>query len=301
MSALSLTVVVVSDYERRGAKTWEYERRILTALSQQDLQDPFDVSLVLNGELRKVVPDSLAGLVPNLTILFLDNATSSQLKDHGVRHAITQYVAVLEADCVPCREWLRVLLDVIRSRDDISIVSGRTNYGEGTMFRRALNLLDRAWDDLGESGLTMHVSNNGAIYRRSVLERYPYPAAITPFFSAGDRNRRMVAAGHQFFFERSAVMEHAIGGWDFVRDFRRHSGYAAMMLYGNPRYATLPIVTYKRIAREIKDCIRLGRKYLRWYDWPLTILLLQLLPFLELPGMVDAIRGRDVIPKTSYR
>jgi hypothetical protein len=44
----------------------------------------------------------------------------------------------------------------------------------------------------------------------------------------------------------------------------------------------------------------LGSTYLRWYDWPLTVALLATVPVLELPGMLDALRERASIPKTSY-
>jgi hypothetical protein len=118
------------------------------------------------------------------------------------------------------------LVDVLRQRPDVSAVSGRTNYGNETAYRRALSLVDRSFDDLGGPGVAGSVSNNGALYRRSLLVRFPYPPAVTPFTSARLRAEAMRQAGHVFFFEPAAVTRHAIGGWDFIRDFRRHTGYS---------------------------------------------------------------------------
>jgi len=66
------------------------------------------------------------------------------------------------------------------------------------MWRRCLSLVDRAFDDFRRARLTPHVSNNGALYRRHVLERFPYPEAATPFLSSRLRNRAMYEAGHHF-------------------------------------------------------------------------------------------------------
>ncbi len=291
----------MSDFEPGGRKTWEHERRILAALARQDIEEHFDVLLVLDDEYREAFSAARFEVVPDLRIIFLDERQSTKLKDHGVYQTTSKYIAVLEADCVPCREWLRLLVHVLRTSKDISVVSGRTNYGDDTTLKRSLNLIDRGFDDLGDSGLTIRVSNNGALYRRSVLEQFPYPDAITPFLSSRLRNHSMRQAGHRFHFERRAVMEHALGGWNFIRDLRRNSGYADMMGHDRIRFSAIPKLLYKRWAHDVTICRRLGSQYLRPYDWPLTIFLLFFARFLEVPGMLDAISGRDRITKSSYR
>ncbi len=180
-------------------------------------------------------------------------------------------------------------------------MSGRTNYGDETTYRRALSLVDRSFDDLGRPGVTEHVSNNGALYRRSLLRRFPYPESISPFTSASLRMRAMWQAGHVFFFEPAAVMRHAIGGLGFIRDFRRHTGYCDMFGHQTRKLRTIPVLLWQRRCTEIRDCLRLGSAYLRWHDWPLAAALLAAAPLLELPGMLDALRERAAIPKTSYR
>lgn len=57
---------------------------------------------------------------------------------------------------------------------------------------------------------------------------------------------------------------------------------------------------WQRRCCEIRDCLRLHSRYLRWYDWPLTAALLATVPALELPGILDALRERATIAKTSY-
>lgn len=300
MTGAVVSVIVVSDFEDSGQRSWRNERKILEGLARQDIREPFEVLLVENELYRDAVPRDLAVICPGLRIVHSPATQSAQLKDFGVSQVDTELVAVLEADCVPDPSWLRVLVGVLRQRPDMSAVSGRTSYGDETMYRRSLSLVDRSFDDLGRSGVTGGVSNNGALYRGSLLLRFPYPPAITPFTSARLRIQAMRQAGHVFFFEPAAVMRHAMGGWDFIRDFRRHTGYSDMFCHPTRGLRSIPGLLWQRRCRETRDCLRLGSTYLRWYDWPLTAALLATVPVLELPGMLDALRERATIPKTSY-
>jgi hypothetical protein len=295
-----LSVVIASDFVDDPRRLWRAERSLLEALARQDFREPFEVILVASERYRDEAPPDLAKICPRLRIVYSAETQSAKLKDFGVGWARAELVAVLDADCLPSRSWLRVLVDVLRQRPDVSAVSGRTNYGDETMYRRALSLVDRSFDDLGWPGVTHSVSNNAALYRRSLLVRFPYPAAVSPFTASRLREQAMRRAGHVFFFEPAAVVRHAIGGWNFIRDFRRHTGYSDMICHATRKLRSVPLLLWRRRRREGRDCLRLGSGYLRWHDWPLTAALLAAAPFLELPGILDALRERDAIPKTSF-
>jgi len=297
----SLSVVVVSDYEERAEKTWNTERQILKALADQEIAEPFAVVLVENSRASDSFPDDLYQIFPRLSIVFGDESQSAKLKDRGVMHCQGEWVAVFEADCLPNRQWLRVLSDVLRQRPEISIAGGRTTYGNESMYRRCLGILDRSFDDLGHAGETIHVSNNGALYRRSVLQKFPYQEAVTPFQSTRIRMVQMRNAGIKFWFDPQAVMRHEIGGWDFVRDFRRNTGYVALASHSKQKSSEIPRLIWRSLAKACADCLRLGPQYLKWYDWPLLLLLLFLTRFPEIRGMQDALQGRDKIPNSAYR
>lgn len=296
-----MSVVVVSDYEADEEKTWKDERCILEALASQDIGAPFDVILVENNSGGDSAPQELYRIFPRLQIIFTDESQSAKMKDEGVKRVQTEYVAVLEADCLPNREWLRTLHEALLRNKDFSIVSGRTTYGDETAYKRCLSVLDRSFDNLGRTGKTRHVSNNGALYRCSVLKDFPYPEAVTPFLSSRMRIQAMRASGHKFYFEPGAVMRHAIGGLNFIRDFRRNTGYADMMEHPHKKSSRIPRLLWGRFKRELSDCLRLGPVYLKWHDWPLLMLLLVIVPFFEIPGMLDAVRGEKSIPQSAYR
>jgi hypothetical protein len=299
--SVALSVIVVSDYEPTQQKTWQTERLSLHALAAQDIAEPFEVLLVENQEFEGSLPEDLRKICPGLKVVFTHELRSHRLKDHAVGHTAGELVAVLEADCLPVPTWLRVLTAALREHPDVSAASGPTTYGDGTAFQRVLSVLDRGFEDLGRPRLTPHVSNNAALYRRSLLEAFPYPEAVTPFATARLRVQGMRRAGHRFSFEPRAVTRHALGGWDFVKDFRRNTGHADMAMHQRMRWALIPRLLLRRLQSEWADCRRVGSRYLRWHDWPLALSLLIAVRFFEIPGMLDAIRNRSRLPYTAYR
>ncbi len=296
-----VSVLVVSDYDDSQQKSWNDERLVLTALACQDFGEPFEVVLVENESFRDEVPPGIHDILPNLRIVFSPATRSAELKDYGVGVASGELVAVLEADCIPNSRWLHLLDEVLRTHPRVSAVSSKTTYGSSNVFERVLSLLDRGPTDLGRSGSTRVLSNNGALYRRALLERYRYPDAVSPFVSAGLRLQSMQRDGYEFFFEPRAVVVHAFKGWRFVSDYRRHKGYQKMIAVPGMPYFSIPKLFLRNFRQELSLCKRLGLDYLRWYDWPVTLVLLVLLPILEIPGMIDAAQGRERIPNTGYR
>jgi hypothetical protein len=291
-----ISVVVVSDYD--FGKTWDCEQQILLALSKQDISHPFEIILVENSDQSASIPAKIREIA-NLKIVFTDLTDSSSMKDFGVQQAVGELIAVIEADCIPNQQWLRLLYEFLNG-SFYHVVSGRTVYGNDSTWKRVLTVMDRSFDVKPEAGATEHISNNGALYRRKLLEAFPYPKTATPFLSSRERLDRIRQTPCAFGFEPRAIMTHAIGGLEFLNDFRRNTGYADMMCHPTQNYTQIPKLMLERFRREVRDCLREGPRYLRWYDWPLLIFLQILVPFLTVPGMIDALRKVKKIPGSAY-
>ncbi|MCC6983972.1 MAG: glycosyltransferase [Bauldia sp.] len=301
-----IAVVVVSDYAAGGVKDWDDERLALDTLARQDIAEPFEIVLVENESLRGEVPPGLLDRAPHARIVFDPALRSAQLKDAGVAATGTPLVAVMEADCAPAPDWLRRLAETMDATPEAGIVSGRTTYGGGTMPRRVFALLDRAFMDLGVTGPVPHICNNGALYRRAVLEAHPYGAEPSPFVSAEIRRRAILAAGIRTWFNPDAVMVHRFSGLSFIADLRRNAGLQAArtrLLLGKPKArarAYLSILAIHMRA-DIRNAKRVGGDYLRPLDWPLWLVMLPVIRALELPGVIRGLRGEASVPGTSYR
>ncbi len=298
----AISVVIVSDFELTDQKTWHDEIEVLKAFAAQDFDEPFALIVVENSRFADEVPDILDKIAPHTRVVFTDQTQSARLKDYGVHQCRGDLVAVIEADCLPNPAWLRTLVQVLREQPDVDVVSGRTWYGDQTLYRRCLNLLHRAFDDYGRPSASIFISNNGALYRRPVLEAFPYPEAITPFLSSRLRNRRLLEAGHSFFFHPEARMLHAIGGLPFLFDVHRNVGYSDMMQAPHgPKIGAILRVLRQRTNRECSDLRRLGASYLNGFD-RLVLPLFQLVGrCFETVGMLDAIVRRRSIPHSAYR
>ena len=149
--------------------------------------------LVESDAYRDGAPGDLVAICPRSRIVHSPDTQSAKLKDFGVSCAQADLVAVFEADCVPHPSWLRVLVSALRQRSDVSVVSGRTSYGDETMYRRALSLVDRSFDDLGRAGVTRSVSNNAALFSSSSRPHWcgtPSAVGTSSAISAGTSGTR---------------------------------------------------------------------------------------------------------------
>jgi len=298
----AISVVIVSDFELTDQKTWHDEIEVLKAFAAQDFDEPFELIVVENSKFANEVPAILDTIAPDTRVVFTEQTQSAHLKDYGVHQCLGDLVAVIEADCLPNPAWLRTLVQVLREQPDVDVVSGRTWYGDQSLYRRCLNLLHRAFDDYGRPSTSIFISNNGALNRRPVLEAFPYPEAITPFLSSRLRNRRLLEAGHRFFFHPEARMLHAIGGLPFLFDVHRNVGYSDMMQAPHgPTIGSILRVLLQRTKRESSDLRRLGDSYLTGFDRLLLPLFQLVGRCFETVGMVDALLGRRSIPHSAYR
>nr|MCH9698331.1 glycosyltransferase [Gammaproteobacteria bacterium] len=251
---------MVSDYEPNCIKSWECEEALIHSLAAQDISESFEVILVESEEnIDQPIPVEISQLLPDLKVIYHPSAKSAVLKDFGVSQSKGRYVAVIESDCIPSENWLRLLLAALTSNEDYVVSSGRTFYGDDTPYHRILNVLHRSWDDLGKSGRTSRISNNGAIYQREILEKFMYPDSATPYLSAELRNRQIQKAGYQFYFERNATMKHAIGGLHFIWDFQRNKGHQSISVNRNHNIIIMPFLLLKKVYRDFNNSFRIGK------------------------------------------
>lgn len=298
----AISVIVVSDFEASEHKTWKDEIGMAHALAVQDIGIPFEVIFVESDEFRDApLPKELTALLPEARVIFRPATRSADLKDHGVTLAGSEWVAVLEADCLPEPGWLRLVATAAEQHPAMDVISGRTHYGDSTGYRRVMTLLDRTFNDTGVSREARFVSNNGALYRRSVLLAFPYPDAVNAFLSARRRNIAMHEKGHRFYYQRDALMRHAIGGLGFIVDQHKNYAYMEMKISGRTRLRDIPGMLGRLLWLDLRRYRWLGRLYLRWHDWPLALLMVLVVRVPEALGLYYAVKDVREIPNTAYR
>lgn len=298
----SISVVIVSDYAAGGPEGWKDVRTALTALAGQDIAEPVEYILCESERFRDDLPADVKTILPSLRILIVPELQSYAVKNYGVRASSAEFVAILDADCVPGPSWLKRLVSPLRGQPKAAAVSGRTVYLSDSLSVRVCALLGRSYLDTGSAGETQFIAINNCAFRREAYLAHPLPTGLGTF-SSHMQCEALRRAGWKLLFDPEIRVVHDFEGWSMEADFRRNRGYGtirtrledASMPYawlarlGRP--SILPILTGKLI-HSWRDCIRCGSQYgVRWFQLPIAMIISVVVHLLEIPGMLEAYSG----------
>jgi hypothetical protein len=306
-----ISVIVVSDYNSAEQRTWNDERTCLEAVAAQDLKEPFEVIVSEDEKYRTTFPDELLSIVPRTRVIYSTESTSYGLKNAGARAAEAPIIVLLDADCKPGPDWLRLIVETMRAHPEVAAVSGRTFYEGKSLDTRVLALLTRSYLDPGARGEATFVSNNAGAFRREIFLKYPLPEALGPF-SSRIQSEAMKRDGCVLWFEPGMHVVHEFEGWPMEADIRRNIGYGTIATrIAEPKmpHASLirmgvvatPVVAAGKLINTWRDCLRCASAYgVRWFELPVAMGAAVIVNLMEIPGMLAAYR-HDSIQGTAYR
>ncbi|BBD39693.1 hypothetical protein Amn_45730 [Aminobacter sp. Y103A] len=242
-----------------------------------------------------------------VAIVTHDSDESSQLKDAALPYCHQPLIAVVEADCLPLPGWMATLHKALDENPAVAAVSGRTSYGHGSMMKRVMSLLDRGFIECPDRhGKMIHVSSNGAIYRRALLERYRFRPGQGPFVSAHLRQDAMNEDGVEMAVDPRAVSIHAYEGLGFIWDVRRNKGYQFALMKLRKRsdrtrlgLAVSAVMASFRENRRTIDAV--GDQFCRATDRPLLWLMMLAVRVPEFFGALAAGDPAAFKASTRYR
>ena len=296
-AAPAVCVVVVSDYGGGPAGDWEYLRRALRALGTQAFAEPVETMLVDSAPSEEKMPEDLASIVPSTHLIRDPSRKSSDLVNAVASASSAEFVALLDADCVPAPGWLAAAVGAMRRHSNASVVSGLTTYPDEGFTYRVLATLLRSFVDPGRDGPTRFITANNAIFRRGILVGYPAPAVEPRHLALRLQTESIRAAGGKLYFEPAMRATHRFGGWPTERRIRRRVGYRAVRLRQlDPRAShawlvrlgvlSIPLIVAGRTLDSWRDCLRAGRHFgLRWFELPAAFAIAIAVHLLEIGGM----------------
>lgn len=307
----AITVIVVSDYSSAAERTWNDERTCLAAVAAQNLNEPFEIVISEDEKYRSTFPEDLLSIVPGTRVIFSPKSSSYGLKNSGAQVAKAPIVALLDADCKPEPDWLRIIVETLRTRPEVAAVSGRTFYEGRGLDTRVLALLTRSYLDPGIRGETTFVANNASGFRREVFLAHPLPEALGAF-SSRIQSEAMRREGCILWFDPGMRVVHEFEGWAMEADIRRNIGYgtiATRLAEPQMPHASLirmgmvatPFVAAGKLLNSWSDCLRCASAYgVRWFELPVAMGAAVVVNLMEIPGMLAAYR-RGSIQETAYR
>lgn len=309
LPVLPVSLIIVSDYLTPDGD--DELCRAVRAYAQDARGVPGEIIIMLPHGHASSIEAELSGKpafsCPSVIVATHDSDESSQLKDAALAYCRHDLVAVVEADCLTRPGWLAILYEAFERNSKIDAVSGRTIYDQDTMMMRVMSLLDRGFiERRNRNGQIIHVSNNGALYRRPVLERYRFEADHGPFVSSHLRQHAMLRDGVAMEVATEAVSIHAYEGLGFIWDVRRNKGYqyARMDLLTKGRRSRLGLAC-RAVRTSFKEnrqtAQAVGTAFCRWTDWPLFWAMMLLVRIPEFTGALAAGDPAAFKASTHYR
>ncbi|MHA3915663.1 glycosyltransferase family protein [Halovulum sp. GXIMD14793] len=305
-----ISLVIVSDFEA-GPKTWSDEDSCLRACLSDAAGIPGNVVIAASASDKGTPPPDWSDLPVPVKIVFVDSEKSGEIKNGATAHTQHDLVAVVEADCQAVPGWLVALHRIYQQDPALDAVTGLTSYEPATSMRRVMALYDRGYLlDTLQNGDAEHISNNGALYRKSLLEQYPYGPEASPFVSAEIRHHALRAAGVRVGLTRDAIQYHAYEGWPFIVDVRKNKGLQHQIMREasrGPYKSSLArffggLRRYRKgISQDWRSLRRSFSFFCKWHDLPLAIVMPLILRFVEGRGTSLAQAGHDLVPNSSYR
>jgi len=302
-----ISVLVVIDFDDGTGSGWRDLREVLEALSRQDGIERAEI-LVADTEARK---RSAPADLPPFRWVTIPDGNSYALKNAGVEAAASDFVAILDADCLPAPGWLAAALEALRSDANAATVSGHTRYPGPSLTHRTLALLDRAYVEDVVNGATPHISNNNAAFRRSAFLEHPLPVNAG-IFASNLQSEPMRRAGYKLSFDPRMRVTHGFEGWKTEAEIRPNLGYGvavSRLLDSSTRHGwvyrfgvfSIPLAV---LARSLNSC-RLATRHagsfgVRWFELPAAWAFAFAACAMEAPGMWAAMRGQP-IEGTAYQ
>jgi hypothetical protein len=305
------SIIIVIDHKAGAREAWDCLRLTLQGLARQDFREPVEFLLVETDNGRHV-PDDLQRLLPGLRIARTAGTTSYDLKNAGAQAAASDFVVLIDADCVPQPGWWRALIEHRRRHPGAAAISGLTLYRAEGLLPRIFALIDRSYVDGDGSGRTHAISNNNGALRRDILLKFPLQNDLGPFGSKLHAER-IEAAGGELRFEPGMVAEHRYGGWPMEQAERRQIGFAMTryrQLNGDSTHAWMfrlgvpgvPLVVAMAIVGSWKRCLKYASHYgIRWFELPAALAVAVAAHAMEVPGILLALRGGWIGTAGAYR
>jgi hypothetical protein len=306
-----VSVILVSDYAAGKSKSWADIRASLAALSRQQFDEPAEFLLFESERFRDQIPADLNSIVPSLQVHFLADGSANALKNAAVRAASAEFVAILDADCIPDPSWLRRFTNALRAHPQAAAVSGRTIYAQQSFSVRMCALLARSFVDPGHAGPTHFIAINNCAFRRTAYQSHPLPTTIGPFTSR-IQSEALLRDGWELWFEPDIQVTHDFEGWRMEADLRRNAGHGTIVTrlhdstlpwakVAQLGRLSIPLILAGKILNSWRDCVRCGRFYgVRWLQLPVAMLFSVGVHLLEFPGMWRAYQGGG-LKESSFR
>ena len=283
MDASGIRVSVVIPTKNGGSRF----RSVLNAALEQQTEWPFEVIVIDSGSRD----ETLAIARENSTVRVIDvepaDFQHGRTRNVAIQSARGEYIAMITQDAQPvANTWLRTLVADIEADEQIAGVFGKhVAYDDASLFTREelvqhfagfelqpvaqMTDPERYRNDAGFQQYLYFFSDNNALIRRSIWERYPYPEV--DFSEDQAWARIIIEAGFKKAYSRDAVVYHShnYGLWErFQRSFDESMALDDLFHYDQPKGFLVLLRSW--VGLTLRD-LKLIRQHLPKDGWKLIL------------------------------
>ncbi len=304
-----ISVVITVDYEAESVGSAQRLREVLEALAAQESRAAAEYVLVESVSTCGATPSDALSLLPELRVIHDASDQARELKKRGVQESRTDWVALLDGDCVPEPGWLRACLESRHRCVGAAVVSGRTLYPASGVLGRVMNVISRSYIDADAPGYSRHLTENNMVSLREVYLEHAGDGRVA--HSSSLLSQAMLRAGHSLGVDPAVVVTHAYD-WSAEREIRSSLGYGmvrsrqidhSVPYSWTVRLGPVSIVAYLagRLFNSYRMCLANGSRYgVASYHQPLAFVLATICCCMEVPAALHALRG-DPPPPSAFR
>jgi glycosyltransferase involved in cell wall biosynthesis len=213
-----------------GALPEDVERTLAALEAQTWPRHAIEPILVVDDEVTEADRSELARRWPGAILVASRASNYFEAKNAGARAASGDYVALLDGDCAPARDWLEALM--ARMEPGVAAVSGRTRYTGLTLAERIFSVPDFSYVVEGPDGGATGFNINNVVFRRDVLLATPFDSRIARNGGCFFLFHHLKKAGERILYAPEAQVSHGndVAGLRFARKhFDR--GYESVSVY----------------------------------------------------------------------
>ena len=181
--------------------------RVLEALGRQTscVREEFEVIVVVDeSEAASFEPVRRAH--PAAKFVAMKGGNYFPMKNYGLRFAAGEIIAFLDADCLPCRDWVQRIVATIEGGADVAV--GRTRYPRGSLFSRTFDVFDFGHVRVDARGEASCFYANNVGFRRDVIMRRGFDRRLGRSGGCYLLSRRLKKRGYKFVYDTAQEVVH---------------------------------------------------------------------------------------------
>jgi hypothetical protein len=154
---------------------------------------------------------------PDVRVAFAPQATYFGMKNHGFENARAPFIALVDGDCIPNRDWIEKIAAALNG--GLDVIVGKTRYRPGPLLAETFSVFDFGHVHARRSGGTFSFNANNVAFRKEVVRQHQFDSKAPRNGACYFLWRKLDALHYRMHYDPSIYAGHGddFKGLGFVR------------------------------------------------------------------------------------